>query len=143
MARIEKVVVDASVLVKWYNLEDDSENALRLRNDYASRQVELIAPYLITYEIANSLRYNPDFGAEDVNSAITDLMNMQLCLKLLDETQIRRATDLAFKYGITIYDAVYLALAETDEVPLYTADERLMVKTTQPRIRHIRDYGKS
>jgi len=143
MARIEKIVVDASVLIKWYNLEDDSEKALQLRTDYASRQIELVAPYLITYEIANSLRYNPDFGAEDVKSAITDLMNMQLSLQLPDETQIQRATDLAFKYGITIYDAVYLVLAETSEIPFFTADEKLVLKTTQSRIRHIHEYGKN
>lgn len=143
MARIEKVVVDASVLIKWYNLEDDTEKALQLRTDYASRQIELIAPYLMIYEIANSLRYNPDFGAEDVKSAITDLIHMQLCLQLPDETQIQRATDLAFKYGITIYDAAYLALAETSEIPLYTADEKLVLKTAQSRIRHIHEYEKS
>jgi len=33
MARSEKVVVDASVLVKWYNLGDVSEEALKLRPD--------------------------------------------------------------------------------------------------------------
>ena len=143
MARIEKVVVDASVLIKWYNLEDDSEKALQLRTDYASRQIELVAPYLITYEIANSLRYNPDFGAEDVKSAITDLMNMQLSLQPPDVTQMQRATDLAFRYGITIYDAAYLALAETSEIPFYTADEKLVLKAAEARIRHIHEYGNS
>ena len=143
MARIEKVVVDASVLIKWYNLEDDSEKALQLRTDYASRRVELVAPYLITYEIANSLRYNPDFGAEDVKSAITDLINMQLSLQPPDVTQMQRATDLAFRYGITIYDAAYLALAEMSEIPFYTADEKLVLKAAEARIRHIHEYGNS
>ena len=68
-------------------------------------------------------------------------MNMQLNLQLLDETQIQRATELAFKYGITIYDSVYLAMAETGEMTFYTADDKLLTKTAQPRIRHIRDYG--
>ena len=117
--------------------------ALQLRTDYASRRVELVAPYLITYEIANSLRYNPDFGAEDVKSAITDLMNMQLSLQPPDVTQMQRATDLAFRYGITIYDAAYLALAETSEIPFYTADEKLVLKAAEARIRHIHEYGNS
>jgi predicted nucleic acid-binding protein len=140
MARVEKVVPDASVVVKWYNLEPDTEKALQLRRDYASRQVELVAPYLISYEVANSLRYNPDFGAEDVKSAITDLLNMQMNLQLLDDEQVRRATELAFKHGITLYDSAYLAVAEAGDMMLYTADDKLITKVASERMRHIRDY---
>jgi predicted nucleic acid-binding protein len=140
MARVEKVVPDASVVVKWYNLEPDTEKALQLRRDYASRQVELVAPYLISYEVANSLRYNPDFGAEDVKSAITDLLNMQMNLQLLDDEQVRRATELAFKHGVTLYDSAYLAVAEAGDMMLYTADDKLITKVASERMRHIRDY---
>jgi predicted nucleic acid-binding protein len=140
MARVEKVVPDASVVVKWYNLEPDTEKALQLRRDYASRQVELVAPYLISYEVANSLRYNPDFGADDVKSAITDLLNMQMNLQLLDDEQVRRATELAFKHGITLYDSAYLAVAEAGDMMLYTADDKLITKVASERMRHIRDY---
>ena len=140
VARAAKAVVDASVIIKWYNLEPDAEKALELRAAYAARDIELLAPYLIIYEIANALRYNPDFGVEDVKSAVTDLMDMQLSLQQLDERQIQKATDLAFNYGITIYDSTYLALSETSELTLYTADDRLIEKTAHPRIRHIRDF---
>jgi len=140
MARVEKVVPDASVVVKWYNLEPDTEKALQLRRDYASRQVELVAPYLISYEVANSLRYNPDFGADDVKSAITDLLNMQMNLQMLDDEQVRRATELAFKHGVTLYDSAYLAVAEAGDMMLYTADDKLITKVASERMRHIRDY---
>jgi predicted nucleic acid-binding protein len=141
MARVEKVVADASVVVKWYNLETNTENALQLRRDYMSRRVELVAPYLLAYEVANALRYNPDFGAEDVKSAVTDLLNMQMDLRLLNEEQIQTTTDLAFKLGITLYDSAYFALAEAGEMTFYSADDKFIAKVGSQRVRHIRDYG--
>lgn len=143
MARAEKVVVDASVVVKWYNFEEHTDKALRLRRDYAAHEVDLMAPYLVNYEVANSLRYNPDFGLEDLKAAIGDLLNMQLNLVLLDEPQTRMASELALKHGITFYDAAYLALAETEETTFYTADDKLITKVGGPMVKHIRDYRAS
>ncbi|MEM2935748.1 MAG: type II toxin-antitoxin system VapC family toxin [Candidatus Bathyarchaeia archaeon] len=143
MERAEKVVVDASVIVKWYNVEDYTENALALRGDYASRRLDLIAPHLVVYEVGNSLRYNPDFGADDVKSALRDLLAMQINLRLLDEEISEVAVDLAYKFGITFYDAVYLTLAEKEKAPLYTADERLLLKIENENIKHIGEYKAS
>lgn len=143
MARVEKIVVDASVAVKWYNIEDHTENALKLRADYAARRVDLVAPYLLVYEIANSLRYNPDFGAEDLKSAMTDIFGMQMGLQLLGEELVEKASNLAFKYGITFYDASYLALAEAGDAPFYSADDKLLTKVANENARHIRDYRSS
>ncbi len=140
MAGAEKIVVDASVAVKWYNLEQHTERALRLRRDYGTRKVDLLAPYLVNYEVANSLRYNPDFGLDDLRSALDDLLSMQMDLVLLDEALVRMASELSFKHGVTFYDAVYLALAETADILLYTADDKLIEKVGSPIMKHIRDY---
>jgi len=140
MARAEKVVVDASVAVKWYNLEEHTNKALQLRRDYAAHEVDLTAPYLVNYEVANSLRYNPDFGVEDLKAAVADLLDMHLNLMLLDEQQTKTASELALKYGVTFYDAVYLALAEAEETTFYTADDKLITKVGGPMVKHIRDY---
>jgi len=142
MARVEKIVIDASVAVKWYNVETDTEKALRLRTAYAAGRVDIAAPYLITYEIANSLRYNPDFGEMDVASAMKDLLDMQIDLRLLDPEQIEKSLELAYRHGITLYDSAYLALAETGGMTLYTADDRLLTKVPASLVKHLRDYSK-
>ena len=141
MARTTKVVADASVVVKWYNREEYSRDALKLRADYASGVVDLAAPYLLIYEMANALRYNPNFGAEDLKSAVKDLLDLGIDLMLLEEDQIKRISDIAFKHGITSYDAAYVAAAEAGDVLMYTADEKLLRSIRGSRVRHIRDYG--
>jgi len=43
--------------------------------------------------------------------------------------------------GITIYDASYVALALIEEADLYTADEKLLMKTRDLRIvKHLKDF---
>ncbi|MCP8316550.1 MAG: type II toxin-antitoxin system VapC family toxin [archaeon] len=63
MERIEEiVVVDASVVAKWFVEEEYSINALQLRDDYVNRSIDIAAPELLLFEVINSLRYNPEFG---------------------------------------------------------------------------------
>ncbi|MCS7145096.1 MAG: type II toxin-antitoxin system VapC family toxin [Nitrososphaerota archaeon] len=140
MARVKKAVVDASVVVKWFNQENYTEDALRLRSDYADRRIDLVAPYFLLYEVGNALRYNPDFGVEDVQSAIMDLLKIQIDLRLLDEEQIKLASSLAYNLGVTLYDAAYLAIASREGVRLITADERLVAKVGPKLAMHVKDY---
>ena len=46
-----------------------------------------------------------------------------------------------FKYGITIYDSAYLSLAEMEDKPFYTADEKLIAKLKgNSHVHHIKEY---
>jgi predicted nucleic acid-binding protein len=51
---------------------------------------------------------------------------------------IERAVRLFFSYGITVYDAAFLALAESLKVPFVTADEKLSERLFGvPYVQHI------
>ncbi|MBI3353558.1 MAG: type II toxin-antitoxin system VapC family toxin [Nitrospirae bacterium] len=52
-------VLDTSVIYKWYVEEEDTANALLLRDDFVKRGVETVIPDLLFHELANALRYNP------------------------------------------------------------------------------------
>jgi predicted nucleic acid-binding protein len=51
-----RLVVDASVAVKWLIPEEYSHLALKLLKDFAERAVELHAQLLLKYEAYNALR---------------------------------------------------------------------------------------
>ncbi|MBW1669419.1 MAG: type II toxin-antitoxin system VapC family toxin, partial [Deltaproteobacteria bacterium] len=57
MSGVEKAVVDASVVVKWFVEEEGSEEALAIRRRYIEEEVEIVAPELIHFEVLNALRY--------------------------------------------------------------------------------------
>lgn len=141
MEGLEKAVVDASVVVKWFNQEEFTEEALLLRQRIRRGTVTPFAPELMIFEVANSLRYNPDFGAVDVQQAVRSLRDMQFPAAPMDEDMWRRAVDIAFERGITIYDSAYVAMSECMDAKLYTADARLAKKTMgMGRVVHISGY---
>lgn len=124
-----KTVIDASIVVKWFTKEQGHTQAKALRDSHIQHEIELTAPDLLLFELANALSYNKNLTPEDVKQAIKTINMIQVTLVPPTETLINRAIDVAEKHGITIYDASYLALAEILEINLITADEKLAQKT--------------
>ena len=60
---MEEIVVDASVVVKWFVAEDLREEALKIRDDYIEGKVRLSAPSLMPFEVLNAARY----ARKDIN----------------------------------------------------------------------------
>ncbi|MGL5857897.1 MAG: type II toxin-antitoxin system VapC family toxin [Angustibacter sp.] len=111
------IVVDASVLA----------NALVTHGTAAKRiaEQELHAPHLIDAEVAHALRgqclggrLSPDVAA----AAIADLSQLQL-IRYPHPLLLGRAW--ALRDNLTIYDALYVALAEGLDTVLVTSDVRL------------------
>ncbi|MBS7611530.1 type II toxin-antitoxin system VapC family toxin [Candidatus Bathyarchaeota archaeon] len=128
MERNEEIVVDASVVVKWFVEEEYSTEALKLRNDYVVRLIDVVAPALLPFEVLNALRYNPEFGEKDLKEVAEALMKYDLWLFPILGKLAERTIENALKYDITIYDSSYISLAEVEDKPLYTADEKLLMK---------------
>ncbi|MEM2082365.1 MAG: type II toxin-antitoxin system VapC family toxin [Candidatus Bathyarchaeia archaeon] len=59
---MERIVVDASVLVKWFVDEEGSREALAIRRRYVEGEVEIVARELIIFETLNALRYKGGFS---------------------------------------------------------------------------------
>ena len=143
MEGAQVLVVDASVAIKWYVEEEYREQALNLRRDYYDGRVALVSQPLLFYEVANALRYHVALSSSDVMNSIDSLLDMQLDLLTPMREVLDAAVDLAFDEGVTIYDAVYLALAEYLGSKVVTADEKLLEKLSGGRkkiIQLIKDY---
>jgi predicted nucleic acid-binding protein len=123
-----KYVVDASVVVKWFSgFEEDIENSEKLLNNHVEGTSPLASSSLVLYEVGNALRFNPNFGEDDLLKAATSLHN--LGLELVDFPEVfPSAIALAFSQDITIYDAAYIAVSQTYHIPLITADYQLLAK---------------
>ena len=117
-------MIDASVVVKWFAEELGTQSALKLRGEHVDGVRTLMAPDLLLYEVANALRYKPGFGVEKVVRAIVDLMDIQVDLIVPSRELVERSSDLAYAYGVSVYDSCYLALSELMGVSLYTSDKR-------------------
>ena len=117
-----RVVVDASVAVKWLIAEDDSVAARKLAADGE----ELHAPRLMASEIANAVWRRArlgEIGRSEASAMIASVPGMPVRWNA-DETVCADAVRLALALDRPVYDCVYLALAYRLEARLVTADRR-------------------
>jgi predicted nucleic acid-binding protein len=123
-------VVDASVIVKWFlhHQEADRDRALALRDLHISGRSTIYIPRLALLEVLNAIRFSPKGGEEDGETALEALQDLHLEIRPGDVDVLRKANAIAWAYKITIYDALYVALAEQVGYPLITADEKMINK---------------
>ena len=117
------MLVDASVSLKWFLDEPDAEIAESL-----SLTNELLAPELIASEVGNGLWKAVRKGALDREQALLAIGTLETRFDtFLPLVPVRdRALAIAFELEQPVYDCFYLAWAERQEVPLVTADIRLL-----------------
>ncbi len=84
-------------------------------------------PQLAFLEVLNAIRFSAKADEEDGRTALEALQDLHLESKGDDDDLLRKTNAIAWAYKITIYDALYVALAELVGYPLITADE-VMVK---------------
>jgi len=123
-----RIVLDASVILKWYLLDEEhGEKALEFLNRFVSDDLEIIAPALLEYEVINGLVAARKRGClqEDlIVSAVEGFMNLGLRMVGLSGLY-SRVIHFCKAYNRSAYDASYLALAESEKISFITADETL------------------
>ena len=118
-----KLLVDASIAVKWLFAETHSQEARKL----LAPRIVLHAPDFILTEVANVIwkkaRRNEIPSAQPY---IEELANIPDAVVLHPSTElVMKAAALAVQIDHPVYDCVYLACTEAEAAPLVTADERL------------------
>jgi predicted nucleic acid-binding protein len=117
-----RIVVDASVAVKWVVNEPRTEAALALRDE------ELIAPALWLAEAANALWRHVRLGELNRNQALARLSELETApvASLPIEPHVAKALELATEADHPVYDCVYLALALHQQARVVTDDRRFL-----------------
>lgn len=126
---MSRFVLDASVALTW---SFPDENA-PLANEVA-RMFEhghsAIAPAFWPHEILNALlvaEKRKRISAHLIQTFVSDLSALPIALQSSPaQTVFDRIQSLCRQHGLTTYDAAYLDLAATNNLPLATLDEDLI-----------------
>ena len=119
-----KLVVDASVAVKWYVPELGSIQASSL----LETEEQLLAPELLLAEFGSVLWKKVRRGelAVEEAEAIVDAFVSTAPVRFYPLSPLLPAAfDIATDFQRTVYDALYLALAVAENCPIVTADDKL------------------
>lgn len=125
---MKPIVVDTSVVFKWYRQTDDEEHvaqALALLNDHLDGVTALSAPDLLIYELGNLLSLKRESVSEPPVTILRRTLLLELQIHPIDQLLAERALAAAERYGVTFYDASFLALAGLLRCPFITADRKL------------------
>ena len=125
-------VIDTSALVKYVLPEEDSPVAEKLVAFHRAGIANLMAPAYILVESANVLwkhiqRHNVQ--REDAVQSLRELRGSGIRL-VPDADLLEDALILAADHDITVYDALFCALAARESVELITSDSALIRRLT-------------
>ncbi len=121
---MERISLDSSIVVKWFSYEEDTEKALKIKDAFVRGEIELIVTQLLYSEVINALRYKPDYNVSKLKKSADALLNLHMYVEIIDNDILKRSSEIAFDAGVTIYDAIPVAVAEKHKTICLTADKR-------------------
>jgi len=133
-------VPDASVIIKWaLQLEDGSEKAISLAEDFIGGKIGLMIPGHCYFEILNIINLKkPQLSRQ----FFSQLLNMNILEQSLTLEIAHLAGDIMRKLpGMSFYDAAYHALALANDGLFITADKKYYQKAGKlGGIKFLADY---
>lgn len=124
-------VIDASVALKWFLIEDGSEAAADLLPAILGGQCIGLVPELFYHEVfAVMVRKHPDPAAW-AGRGFAWLESLPLVRRPMDSV-LTRIAERFCRMGLTGYDATYAALAEESGAPWLSFDQRAAAALGNP-----------
>ncbi len=123
-----RLLIDTSVLIKWFHSDGESElpQARALRSAHVAGDLEAHMLDLALYEVGNVLSRTLRWTAADVADQLDDLQTILGPPLIMTPSWLRRAATLAELHTLSFYDASWAATASELGVPLVSADHRLL-----------------
>ena len=127
------IVIDASIAVKWFLQEENSELSRQLLAEYD----DLVAPELILIEVISAItkavrtqRITREEAEQHCQSWLKVVANGLITL-IPDALHLEQATTLSLEQAHSFQDCLYLAAAQQGTAPLATQDDKLRQKATE------------
>ncbi len=133
----KNIVLDASVIVKWFIDENDSDKAEIIKEQFINEKINIIIPSLLYYEVLNALKYSKLFRLDELNLVGESIENYGFNAMVIKDEVREKMLEIAINHDISIYDASYIALAEKFNTQLITADEKISKKLPKNLRMHV------
>lgn len=135
-------VADTSVVVKWFNQtqEADVQQAVMLLEHAVSQQILLCSSDLMRYELANALAVGKRLEPTSVRATLELLDELPVALIESTPALFEQAAMFAQRYTLSVYDAIFVALAIAVDGTLVTANPRHQAKVREATVLPLHAY---
>src|SRR3989344_5012660 len=120
----KKIVIDASIAVKWFAEEKDSPQAREVFEKIHKGQILALVPDLIYYEVINALWKSKKQDRPRISRALEELFTSPLEITVLDSNIAEISVEYMLKYNLTFYYAVYVGLSKFFNASLLSANPK-------------------
>ncbi|MEK6258129.1 MAG: type II toxin-antitoxin system VapC family toxin [Planctomycetota bacterium] len=120
-------VVDSSVAIKWFVAENHQAEAMAIAQEWIAGQLECIVPDWFFVEVENILWKKPRkqlITQYDVTQTLQEIDKLPFRV-VASRPLSDRAVSFAIRHDRTVYDSLYIVLAEEENCTFVTADDRL------------------
>ena len=130
---IAVMVLDTSVILKWVkdSNEEGVDKARVYLDNFKRKEIEIIVPDLIFYELANFASRQLGETRVEYENLIIDLLCSDIKIIPPDQALMENTVQLASELKVSAYDAAYLALAARFQTKMVTADSKLCSKAKE------------
>jgi len=137
------MILDASVIFKWYVKKDEADmvQADLILEKFVAGTENIKFPDLLIYEISNALFFCKQLSLQDKQLAIAKFFDLGIEIVPINKNNIIESITIAEKQNITIYDAIYLALAKNFNEPLITANPKHQKLSKNYKVIQLKDYS--
>ena len=122
------LLVDTSVLIKWFHDEGEPDlaEARAIRDATRREELRTLVIDLALYEMGNVLLRALHWKGSDVADQLDDLVLICGAPVAMSGELFRKAAEIGASHGLSFYDAAWAAAAELIGVSLVSADARLL-----------------
>ena len=123
------LVLDTSVVVKWFLEEEGTDRADRFLQDLVEGTARVIVPSSLFSEVANVFWVHRREGLSETEAQAFWAELVELPLEMIEAAKLQsEALALGFREQVSPYDATFVVLARKLECDLITADHTLWRK---------------
>ncbi len=130
MAAQNNHILDASIIIKWFIDEKDSDRALSYLNAFQNDEITVMVPSLVFYELGNTL-VSKKVPVDIVGDVMVTLQNLGLKIEDIGLRWFRKIYQNSIEYSLTFYDAAYITMLQKENCQFITADKKLFQRVNE------------
>lgn len=129
------VVVDASIVCKAVLQEEGRDKAKNILKRHVEELDQVVVPNLLFYEVANTLATKSAIPKAQMIRSLDKLGSLELRIYNPNLEDMKKAAEFAKDNHVSVYDAIYVIVAQENKCDLVTADNKFAKQVNLPFVK--------